>query len=123
MLAVTGGLFGVALIAAGAAPSFLVATVALFCVGGAGSGFQTLNNALVMQVADPGYYGRVTAVLMVGWGINGLIALPVSIFADAAGERRTFILMGAAVCVVTALIAMWATRMVSERTEAASATT
>ena len=122
LLALTGGLFGAALILTGVAPSFPVAILTMFCVGAAGSGFQTLNNALVMQAADPAYYGRVTALLMVGWGVNGLIALPVSIFADAAGERRALILMGAAVCAATGLMAMWATRMAAERTAAAPAT-
>ena len=59
---------------------------------------------------------------MMGWGVNGLIALPVSIFADAAGERQALMLMGAAVCAVTGLMAMWATRMAAERTAAVPAT-
>jgi MFS family permease len=121
LLAVTGGFFGGALILTGLAPSLPLAVLSLFCLGAAGSGFQTLNNALVMQVADPAYYGRVTALLMVGWGVNGLIALPISLFADAAGERTALMVMGVAVCAATVVITSWATRMASERVETAAA--
>jgi MFS family permease len=120
LLALTGILFGGALILTGTAPSYPVAVLTMVGVGAASSGFQTLNNALVMQAAEPAYYGRVTALLMVGWGINGLIALPVSIFADAAGERRALVLMGVAVCAATVLIASWATRIAAERADAVS---
>jgi hypothetical protein len=79
-------------------------------VGGAVSGFQTLNSALVMRETSPAYYGRVMSITMLAFSGTGLIALPVGLLADAIGERATLIVMGAGVCLVVALLSLWAAR-------------
>ena len=38
--------------------------LAAVVVGGTSSGFQTLNNALTMQVTEPAYFGRVMSLTM-----------------------------------------------------------
>lgn len=101
---------GVALIFTGLAPGFAVALVTMFLVGGAVSGFQTLNSALVMRETSPEYYGRVMSITMLAFSGTGLIALPVGLLADAIGERATLIVMGAGVCLVVALLSLWAAR-------------
>jgi hypothetical protein len=50
------------------------------------------------------------SITMLAFSGTGLIALPVGILADAIGERATLILMGAAVCLVVALLSLWAAR-------------
>lgn len=101
---------GVALILTGLAPSFAVALLTMFVVGGAVSGFQTLNSALVMRETAPAYYGRVMSITMLAFSGTGLIALPIGLLADAIGERATLVLMGAGVCVVVLLLALWSAR-------------
>ncbi|MGH2602198.1 MAG: MFS transporter [Dehalococcoidia bacterium] len=99
---------GVTLILTGLAPSFALALVTMFGVGGAVSGFQTLNNALALRETGPAYYGRVMSITMLAFSGTSLIALPIGMLADAIGERATLIMMGAGVCLAVGLLRMWA---------------
>ncbi len=87
--------FGVALIGFGYAPSFAAGLVAIFFVGAFASGFQSLNSAMTMTLAEPRYYGRVQALMGVSWSLFGIISLPLGLLADAIGIRTTLALMGA----------------------------
>jgi MFS family permease len=80
---------GVTLILTGWAPSYAVALVTMFGLGGCVSGFQTLNNALALRETDPRYYGRVMSLTMLAFSGTGLIGLPIGMLADAIGERAT----------------------------------
>jgi predicted MFS family arabinose efflux permease len=102
--------FGITLILTGLAPTFLLVCLTMLLVGGAVSGFQTLNMAIAMHLTEPAFYGRVMSLLMLAWSGNGLVALPVGALADEIGERATFIVMGAAVCAVLAVLQLWAMR-------------
>ena len=110
LLIVSSAGLGAGLILTGLAPSFTLAMATMFLVGAASSGFQTLNNALVMRETDPAYYGRVMSLTMMAWSGTGLVALPVGWYADLVGERGALMTMGAAVCAVTGLLALWAAR-------------
>jgi MFS family permease len=98
---------GVGLILTGVAPSYAVALLTLFLLGGAVSGFQTLNSALSMKETDPGYYGRVMSLTMLAFSGTGLMGLPVGLLADAIGERAALIGMGGGVLRVVGLLALW----------------
>jgi MFS family permease len=102
---------GAALVSTGLAPTFAVALATMFCFGAVSSGFQTLNNALVMREADPAYYGRVMSITMVAYSGTGLVALPVGLLADAIGARAALALLGAAVTAVAGLLALAAARL------------
>lgn len=102
---------GIGLILTGLAPTFAVALLTMVLVGGGGSAFQTLNNSLALKEAQPDYFGRVMSLMMMAWSFNGLIALPIGVFADVAGERTLLVSMGVAVCVAVALLALWRMRM------------
>ncbi len=102
---------GVALILTGLAPNYAVALITMMFVGAGGSAFQTLNNSIAMKESDPEYFGRVMSLMMLAWSFNGLIGLPLGMLADAAGERTVLISMGAGVCLVVALLAIWRMRM------------
>jgi MFS family permease len=104
-------LLGVALILTGVAPTFAVALLTMVLVGAGGSAFQTLNNSIALKEAHPEYYGRVMSLMMMAWSFNGLIGLPIGILADVSGERSVLVGMGVAVCVVTAGLAVWRTRL------------
>jgi len=102
---------GVGLILTGLAPSFALALLTMFGVGGGVSGFQTLNNALALRETAPAYYGRVMSITMLAFSGTSLIALPIGMLADAIGERATLIAMGAGVCLAVALLRVWAASM------------
>jgi predicted MFS family arabinose efflux permease len=102
---------GAGLILTGLAPTFAVALVTMFGVGGAVSGFQTLNSALVLRESEPAYYGRVMSLTMLAFSGTGLVALPIGLIADAIGERATLMGMGAGVLLVVALLLAWSARL------------
>lgn len=103
----SGVILGVALVLLAASSNFALALGAMLLVGGGSSGFQLLNNALVMQESDPAFYGRVMSITMLAWGLNGLAGFPFGLLADAVGERQTLFVMGVlvlGVSVATALV-------------------
>lgn len=98
----SGIAFGVALIAFGYAPLFELALAVVVLVGAFASAFQSLNNALAMTFAEPRYYGRVQALLGIGWSLFGIVSLPLGIVADAIGIRATLGLMGLSAVITVA---------------------
>jgi hypothetical protein len=78
----------------------------MLLVGGGSSGFQLLNNSLVMQESDPAFYGRVMSITMLAWGLNGLAGFPFGLLADFAGERETLFVMGVLVLGVSVATAL-----------------
>jgi MFS family permease len=101
IMQVGGLLLGVALMLTAVSGNLTQALGAMLLVGAGSSAFQMLNNALVMQEADPAYFGRVMSLTMLAWGLNGLVGWPFGLLADAAGERVTLVVMGGIVCAVT----------------------
>ena len=68
-------------------------------------GFFSLNQSLSMRYCDREYYGRVQAVLMLGFSVSGLVGLPLGLLADGIGLRQTMFGMGtAAVALIGALL-------------------
>lgn len=104
-------LLGIALILTGVAPTYAVALLTMVLVGAGGSAFQTLNNSIALKEAHPEYFGRVMSLMMMAWSFNGLIGLPIGFLADFSGERTVLIVMGAAVCAATLILALWRSRL------------
>lgn len=77
------------LLALFAAPTYPLAVAAMFFVGIGFGGFQTLNAAVIVQVTEPAYFGRVFSLSMLAFAGVSLMSLPVGILADAIGERAT----------------------------------
>jgi len=98
-------LFGVSLIGTGLAPTWLTLAAAMFVVGLASGGFQTLNGALVAKVTNQEYFGRVISLTFVAFAAFGLMALPIGAVADAIGERTTLAIMGTLVCCIVTVFA------------------
>lgn len=103
LMLASGLVFGAALLLLAAAPGYGAALAIMALVGAGSSGFQMLNNALIMQESSPEYYGRVMSLTMLAWGLNGVAGLPFGLLADAVGERTTIFLMGGLVLVTTVL--------------------
>ncbi|MCP3912113.1 MAG: MFS transporter [Actinomycetia bacterium] len=91
--------FGASIVLLAFAPGFGFALVAVALAGAASSGFQALNNALVMTKADPEYHGRVQSLMMIAFGAFGIAAAPIGIIADRIGLRQTLTIMGGLVAV------------------------
>ncbi|MCP5025107.1 MAG: MFS transporter [Actinomycetia bacterium] len=100
--------FGAAIVLLAFAPGYGFAMVAVALAGAASSGFQALNNALVMTKADPEFHGRVQSLMMIAFGAFGIAAFPIGWVADQIGLRQTLMVMGSfvAVCLVVCL-AVW----------------
>lgn len=101
VLMVAGGVvLGGSLVGLAAAPGFGVAVLAMLAVGAGTGAFQVLNTAIVMREADPAYHGRVMSLVMLAWGVNGLVAYPFGALADRIGERETLAVMAAGVLTI-----------------------
>lgn len=66
--------------------------------------YQTINNTMVMDAAQPEYYGRVMSINMLTFSVMPIMAAPLGALADVIGARETFILQG--LVVVAAMIVM-----------------
>lgn len=104
-------LFCIALMAYAVAPTFLVAVVIGVAMGVGETGCFTLNQALAMRYTEPGYCGRVQAVLLLGFGLFGLAAFPLGLMADAIGIRQTLFIEGLAGLVLVAGLLVYASRI------------
>jgi MFS family permease len=106
LIVAAGGVFGLAILGLGAAPSFLLALVVLVPLGAALMVFQTSSQALLMSLSDLTYHGRIQGLVMLSFGGFGVIALPLGLVADAIGLRETFAGMGVVVVATVAVFAM-----------------
>ncbi|GAB4323919.1 MAG: MFS transporter [Dehalococcoidia bacterium] len=101
---IAGAVFGAGLLATAVAPSLWSAMVTMFAVGVGTGGFQTLNGAVILKLTDVTYYGRVMSLTMLAFAGFGLMALPIGVIADLAGERVILAIMGATVIGIVALL-------------------
>lgn len=83
-------------------PTFLVALGAAAFVGAASSGFQMCNQVILMQRADPAYFGRVMSLTMTAFGLQMIVGFPAGALADQVGERATLIVLAVGCLAVVA---------------------
>lgn len=107
---VTGLGFGVGMLMIAVSPTYFTVIGALFVVGAAASGFQSMNNSLVLGLSDFEFHGRVQSLAMLSFSGFGMAALPLGVLADAIGLRATFVAMGA-----VAIVAMVTSVLVGRR--------
>lgn len=105
-LASTG--FVVVLMVFAVAPVFPVALLVGALLGAGEIGFVSLNQGLAMRFSDPSYHGRVQSLLMVGFALFGIVALPMGLLADAIGVRQTLFLEGAVATTLLGLLYLYA---------------
>jgi MFS family permease len=106
VLIIAGAVFGLALGALAAAPTFPVAVGALLIVGGAMLAFQTTNQSLLIARSDMEYQGRMQGLIMLSFGAYGIAALPLGLLADALGLRWTLGGMALSVVLLVGLFAV-----------------
>jgi MFS family permease len=105
-----GLVFGLALFALAAAPSYALAGAAIFVAGAGFGGFMTLVAAVIVRSIDPAFFGRVMSLTMLAFGAFGLMGLPIGVLADLVGERWALTLMAASVCAMVALFGVLLSR-------------
>ena len=86
------------------------AILAVVVLGTATTGYQTLNNTMVMGESDPEYYGRVMSINMLTFAVMPLISAPLGVLADVIGADHTFALLGVVILVIMVLIAATSSR-------------
>jgi predicted MFS family arabinose efflux permease len=74
-----------------------LALLVLAFTGGMSLAFQSTIQALLLDLSDFDYHGRIQSLVMLGFSGFGIAALPLGILADEIGLRTTFVIMGATV--------------------------
>lgn len=91
---VCGILFGLGVAVLGHAPTFVIGLLMIVLIGAASSGFQSLNNSIVLDRTDLAYHGRVQSLMMLSFSGFGMMALPLGAIADNIGITITLGFMG-----------------------------
>ena len=100
-----GVTFGISLAVFAFSPSYVVALIAILVVGGAGSGYMTLNNTLLIMNAGPEYHGRVMSLGMMSFSMMPLGSVPISWIVDQIGAPLTIGVSGIALAAVVGTVA------------------
>jgi MFS family permease len=98
--------FGVSLAVFAFSQSYSVALIAILVVGGAGSGYMTLNNTLIIMNCDKEYHGRVMSLGMMAFSMMPLGSVPVAWVVDQVGAPLTIGVAGIALAVVVGTVAL-----------------
>ena len=110
--------FGLALAGLALVPSFGAGIAAMVFLGATSGGFHALNGAVVARETEPVYMGRVLSLTFLAFAAFSLSALPLGLLADAFGERRVLLGMGAAVVAVAGFMNWRLAQTPSGRAEA-----
>jgi len=93
--------FGASLVGLAWAPGYGSAAAMMFVAGVTSGGFQALNAAVIARRVEPAFIGRVMSLTLLAFAGFGLMSLPFGLLADAVGERKTLLVMGAMVFVLS----------------------
>jgi MFS family permease len=110
LLVLFGVAFGVSLAGLAVAPGFWWAVAVLLPLGAALLAFQTVDQALLLELSDLLYHGRIQGLLLLSFGGFGIAALPLGVLADAIGLRQTLAGMGVTVVLIVVLFAVLSRR-------------
>ncbi|HIK98532.1 MAG TPA: MFS transporter, partial [Dehalococcoidia bacterium] len=88
-------LSGVAVVGLGLAPMLIMAFVMLFFMGLADAGRRSLNNALLMEVVDDEYRGRISGIWMMNFGFMPIGILLFAQISDVWDIRVASVAAGA----------------------------
>lgn len=128
IMAMSGFVFGGAVIGLAAAPNIVVAFGVIIVVGAATTVYQSLSNTLALQMSESNYQGRVQSIMQLSFAAFGMVAFPLGVLAELITLRWTIVVMGGVA--VAASAAYWLLEIATgdddgatdvEPTEAASA--
>lgn len=89
-----GQVAGAAILVVAGFPVFWVGLIGMLLLGIGDAMSKTLNQAMLLEIADEEFHGRVTSVYMISFGLMPLGALPASALAEAFGGRVAGAVMG-----------------------------
>ena len=104
---------GVALALVAAFPYYLWAVGFMLLLGLGDAGRRALNQALIMEVSEDQYRGRVMSIFMMNFGLMPLAVLPVGFVADEWGGQVAIGIL-AVLLIVTAFIILATARQLRE---------
>jgi MFS family permease len=105
VMVVTGAIFGGGVVALAVSPTFWVAVVVVVIIGGGTTGYQSLSNAIALNLTEPSHQGRVQSLLQLSFAGFGIAALPLGLLAEAVGRRQAMALMG--IVATLAIVLYW----------------
>lgn len=95
---------GVGLLLVAAIPSYVVAAPIMVLIGLGDAGRRSLNQALIMEVAEDRFRGRVMSVFMMNFGLMPLGVLPMGLVADRLGPQVAIGVLALLLLATTAVI-------------------
>ena len=90
----SGIVFGLGVMALGFSPLFWVGVVVVVFIGAGTTGYQSLSNAIALNMTGDTHQGRVQSLMMLSFAGFGIAAAPLGLLAEAIGLRNAIIAMG-----------------------------
>lgn len=104
MLIVSSLLSGIGLLLVALIPIYSAAAVIMIILGMGDAGRMSLNQALLIELSDNEYRGRVMSIFMLNFGFMPLGTFPAGLMIDYLGGQAVIGMMGLGLIVVTAVI-------------------
>ena len=92
---------GLSMIVIGLVPVYYLGIVMMLAVGLSEASRRVLNQALLIDLTEERFQGRVMSIYVMSFGLMPLGVLPASLIADLIGSQTTAIVLGVAVTAVT----------------------
>ena len=103
-LIISSMLSGVGLLLVALIPIYSAAALIMIVLGMGDSGRMSLNQALLIELSDNEYRGRVMSIFMLNFGFMPLGTFPAGLMIDYLGGQAVIGMMGAGLIAVTAMI-------------------
>ena len=103
-LIISSMLSGVGLLLVALIPIYSAAAMIMIVLGMGDSGRMSLNQALLIELSDNEYRGRVMSIFMLNFGFMPLGTFPAGMMIDYLGGQAVIGMMGAALIAVTVVI-------------------
>ena len=94
LMIISGCVFGVGVMALGAAPWFWLTVLVTMVLGAGTTGYQSLSNTIALSMTEDSHRGRVQSLMMLSFAGFGIAAAPLGFLAEAIGLRQAIELMG-----------------------------
>lgn len=104
MLLAGGAISGLALLSLALFPLYFLAVGLMLLLGLGDSGRRALNQALVMEVAEDAYRGRVWSVFMMNFGLTPLGVLPAGLISEWLGGQMAIGILAALLLFTVAVL-------------------
>ena len=104
MLILSSLLSGIGLLLVALIPIYSAAALIMIILGMGDSGRMSLNQALLIELSDNEYRGRVMSIFMLNFGFMPLGTFPAGLMIDYLGGQAVIGMMGAGLIAVTAMI-------------------